>query len=234
MTSKNDAVYRILPNGDKIQMRINTTHDLRSKGGNPNHDKLGKFASKSGVKEVPSHVDLKSPDGKKLLTITKKWQGASGQVEAIQRDFMTRASGKKTASHQRDEHMRVLKDGIKNSNTNTSVQYRGVRLHKDSDPLVAFGKGKQFIVPPSSFSSEERIARQFVDKKQEASHTILLRAAPGKMRGLKVDTWGDPAYAYEKETISAGQFTVKNIEKLPGNKGYVVDIEHTAMFDWED
>jgi len=196
---------------------------------NPYHDKAGKFA------KANSHggIDWNSSDGKKLNTITKKWQGQSGQVEAIQRDFMKRAAGKRTASKQRDEHMRVLKDGIKNSPTNDQVLYRGVKLPKDYD--VGATVGTSFIIPPSSFTSDRKIAKHFVDRKQQASTTVTYRVAQGKARGLKIPPdKGDTNYSYEKETISAGQFKVLSAEKLPGNQGWLVDIEHTAMFDWED
>lgn len=176
-------------------------------------------------------VDWNSADGKKLKTITKKWQGQSGEVEKIQADFMTRASGKKTRSTQRDEHMRVLKDGIKNSPPNSATLYRGVRMSKDTD--IASLKGTSFIIPPSSFSTDQKIARQFVDRKQQASTTVMYRLSAGKGRALPIADNGDPFYKYEKESVSAGQFKVTKTEKLPGNKGWVVDVEHTAMFDWE-
>jgi hypothetical protein len=175
------------------------------------------------------HIDTNSPDGKKLVTITKKWQGQSGQVEAIQADFMTRAAGKKTRSKQRDEHMRVLKDGIKNSPTNDATLYRGVRMPKGTD--VAALKGKSFVIPPSSFSSDKRIANHFTDQSQTASTTVTYRMAPNKGRALKISEFGDPFYKYEKESISAGQFKVTGVEKVRG--GWIADIEHTAMFDWE-
>jgi len=194
---------------------------------NPYHDKLGKFAKHNSS----GGVDWNSPDGKKLATITKKWQGKSGQVEAIQKDFLLRAAGKKSASHQRDEHMRVLKDGIKNSPPNDETLYRGVKMPKGHD--IAGMVGTSFVIGPSSFSSDQRIARHFVDKGQTVSTTVMYRLAPNKGRGLKIADHGDPNYAYEKESISAGQFKVIKAEKLPGNKGWMVDVEHTAMFDWK-
>lgn len=199
---------------------------------NPYHDgKSGKFASKTTAK-TQAHVDLNSPDGKKLVTVTKKWQGQPGEVEKIQADFMTRAGGKATRSKQRDEHMRVLKDGIKNSPTNEEVLYRGVRVPKGTD--VHALKGSSFVIPPSSFTSKDNIARQFVDRSQGASTTVMYRVPKGKARGLYVAKMGDPNYGYEEETISAGQFKITNVEKLAGNKGFIVDVEHTAMFDWKD
>lgn len=212
---------------------------------NKAHDKAGKFASTAGsgvsysdITPAPGNTPekaraamAKTADGRKLMTVTTKWQGQSEEVTKIQTDFMTRAAGKKTRSVQRDEQMRVLKDGIKNAPTNDRVLYRGAKYTKDSD--IDGLLGKSFVIPPSSFSSDERISRQFVDRSQGVSKTVLYRLAPGKGRALPVELYGDPKYAYEKEWVSAGQFKVTNVEKLKGNKGYIIDVEHTAMFDWE-
>ena len=195
-------------------------------GGNPYHDKAGKFAPHASS----GGVDWNSKDGKKLTTITKKWQGQSGQVEAIQKDFLLKAAGKSVGSTQRNEHMRVLKDGIKNSPPNDETLYRGVKMPKGHD--IEGMVGQSFIIGPSSFSSDEKIARHFVDRSQTVSTTVIYRMHPGKGRGLKIADHGDPQYAYEKESISAGQFKMVKAEKLPGNKGWIVDVEHTAMFDW--
>lgn len=167
-------------------------------------------------------------DGRKLTTITKKWQGQSGQVEAIQRDFMIRANGKSTGNPRRDEHMDLMMKGIKNSPTNPETLYRGVRLPKSTDPNSLVGQS--VVMGPSSFSTKQGIAKHFVDRKQEASTTVIYRMGPGKGRGLPVELFGDSAYKYEAETISAGQFKVTGVEKVRG--GFIADIEHTAMFSW--
>lgn len=217
---------------------------------NPHHDKAGKFAkgSSSGA-TVNGGIDYKAitpakgntpanaissvsktTDGKRLITVTKKWQGQSGEVTKIQDDFMTRANGKKTRSTQRDAQMDALMKGMKNSPVNDRTLYRGAKYTKDSD--IPGMKGKSFVIPVSSFSSNEKISRQFVNRAQEGSTTVLYRLNPGKGRALPVELIGDPKYAYEQEWISAGQFTVKEVTKLPGNKGYIIDVDHTAMFDW--
>lgn len=233
----------------------------KPKGGNPNHDgKTGKFTSSKGtIKSKVATPKLttnnpigdydaitpkkgntrekalasiqKTADGKRLVNVTKKWQGQSGEVEKIQKDFMTRAAGKKTRSSQRDAQMDVMMKGIKNAPPSDRELYRGVKLPKGTD--VAGMKGKTMTLPPSSFSSDERISRQFVDRSAEQSETVILRARKGKMKGMPVELFGDPAYAYEKEWVSAGAFEITNVEKLPGRKGYVVDVVHTGMFSWE-
>lgn len=214
---------------------------------NPNHDKSnGQFAKGSGAGVIdykaisPGNGNTaasatasinKTAEGKRLVTITKKWQGQSGEVTKIQEDFMTRANGKTTKSAQRDAQMDVIMKGIKHSPTNEHTLYRGAKYTKDSN--IPGMKGKSFVIPPSSFSTDERISRQFVDRSQSKSITVIYKVAPHKGRALPVELYGDPKYAYEKEHISAGQFTVRNVTKLPGNKGYIIDVDHTAMFDWE-
>lgn len=213
---------------------------------NKYHDSQGKFASHAGGVSVPydaimpgtkapteaeasaaARAVTKTSDGKRLRRITVAFQSKSGEVEQIQRDFMTRAARKSTGDGRRDADIDVLTAAIRHAPATDHDLYRGFSLDKDVDVNEWLGKSQ--ILPPTSFSSDRRLANSFKGPTlKQGRRQVQVTLKPTNRRALPIEKYGTPKYAYEREWLTAGQFTVTKVEQSRGH--WQIEMEHTGVF----
>lgn len=219
---------------------------------NSHHDKAGKFAPKNGSgSSVPKPGPLSNdqykaidprngggaisarktldatPEGAQLRQTTERWQDDVSQIVSIQKGFMGVANGKPVTPTQKADATAFM-HGIKNAPVSPPV-FRGARISPTE--VAGFKKGKQIILPPSSFTSSQRIAGGFAKQPSRREVVPVVMRVNKGARALPVEVYGKSSYKNEKEWISAGQFTVTNVTKRSDGV-HVIDVEHTAMFQW--
>lgn len=220
--------------------------------GNPNHDKLGKFASGPGGGAPSSGLStqqydaitpgpgkthaaaLKSlnstPEGKVLVSTVSDWESNMTTVSRLQRNFLKRGNGDKLNKAE-DARVTALMHGIGKSPPSPPL-YRGVRMPEGFSPEDSLKVGTSFILGPSSFSANEHMGKSFATTKTRGrgkNVPVVYRVETA--RALPIELIGASHYKHAKEYISAGQFKVTGVAK--GKDGvYTVNVSHDAMFQW--
>lgn len=168
--------------------------------------------------------------GQSLVDVVTRFQNDMSEVSSLHKDFMTYANGKGSKlPKKRKLELTSVMDGISHAPVSPTI-YRGVRM-PDGFDTAALSPGKAFVIPPSSFSSSEKLARGFAKQKVGTKTTPVVYRISEGARALPVEVFGDSAYKSEHEWISGGQYTVKNVEKKKDGS-LLVDVEHSAMFSW--
>lgn len=180
----------------------------------------------SGVVAARKALDA-TPEGVHLRQTTERWQDDTSQIIAIQKGFMATANGKRTTPTHKDDATSFM-HGIKNAPVSPPV-FRGARISPDE--VAGFKKGKNIILPPSSFTSSQRIAGGFAKQPSRREVVPVIMRVNKGARAIPVELYGKSSYKKEKEWISAGQFTVTNVTKRSDGV-HVIDVDHTAMFQW--
>lgn len=168
-----------------------------------------------------------TPAGRQLRETTQRWQDDTSEIINIQKGFMGVAQGKRVTGKQQQDATAFM-HGIKGAPVSPPV-FRGARISPTE--LAGYKKGGNIILPPSSFTSSQRIAGGFAKQPSKREVVpVIIRAKKGA-RAIPVEIYGDSSYKNEKEWISAGQFTVTGISKRPDGVT-IIDVDHTAMFQW--
>lgn len=168
-----------------------------------------------------------TPEGRQLRDTTQRWQDDTSEIVQIQGAFMKISQGKAVSPKDRDDATAFM-HGIAEAPISPSV-YRGARISPQE--VANYKKGGNIILPPSSFTTSQRIAGGFAKQPSKREVVPVLMRVNKGARALPVEVYGDPAYKNEKEWVSAGQFTVTNVTKRSDGV-HVIDVEHTGMFKW--
>lgn len=168
-----------------------------------------------------------TPAGRQLRHTTQRWQDDTSEIVQIQGAFMKVAQGKKISANDHADATAFAR-GIAEAPISPSL-YRGARISPAE--VAKYKEGGNVILPPSSFTSSQRIASGFAKQPSRRQVVpVLIRVSNGA-RALPLEVYGDPSYKNEKEWVSAGQFTIKSVAKRSDGV-HVIDVEHTAMFKW--
>lgn len=165
-------------------------------------------------------------DGRRLSDTIKEWQDSIPAVGRLQSDFM-KVMGGKAVPQDRANQARVLAQSIQNADVSPTI-YRGSRF--PAEKINTLKTGANITIPPSSFTTSKRIAHGFAKGKTQRRVIPVVFEVSGGARAIPVEKVGLTKYSHEKEWISAGQFTVKGVDRRNGF--YVVRVEHSAMYMW--
>lgn len=101
--------------------------------------------------------------------------------------------------------------------------YRGMNV-ASSDAARFTTPGNRFTIGPSSFSSDEFVARTFTHGGGER----VMFQVPSNSRALNIENVGSSLWRSEREWITGGEFVVRNVDRtsVPGTA--IVNIEQTG------
>lgn len=168
-----------------------------------------------------------TPEGRQLRATTQRWQDDTSEIVSIQHAFMGVATGKKVTGNDHADATSFM-HGISEGPVSPSL-FRGARVAPEE--VATYTKGKKIVLPPSSFTTSQRIAGGFAKQPSRREVVPVVMRVHKGARGLPVEVYGDPAYKSEKEWVSAGEFTVVGVTKRSDGV-HVIDVEHTGMFTW--
>lgn len=170
-----------------------------------------------------------TPEGRQLKETTDRWQDDVSEIVSIQKGFTaisTNPNARITPKQRADAT--AFMHGIKNAPVSPPV-FRGARISPEE--VAGYKKGKQIILPPSSFTSSQRIAGGFAKQASRREVVPVIMRVKNGSRAIPVEDYGKSEYKNEKEWISAGAFTVTNVTKRSDGV-HIIDVDHTGVFQW--